>query len=58
MRRNNEDREKVTNLLKEKITQLEEQLKHVTEEAEKLADEFSKSDKMVKMLQNERDKMR
>jgi hypothetical protein len=37
---------------------LEEQLKQITEESAKYHEEFTKSDKLVKMLQNERDKMR
>lgn len=44
--------------MKEGITQLEEQLKQMTEECAKFQDEFTKSDKLVKMLQNEREKMR
>lgn len=44
--------------MKEKIAATEDMLKQATEEAAKFLEEFQKSDKVVKVLQNERDKMR
>ena len=44
--------------MKEKISQTEDELKRITEEMNKFQEEFLKSDKLVKILQNERDKMR
>ena len=58
MKRNIDEKDKILLGMKEKIQQLEEQLKLALEEATKFQEEFSKSDKLVKMLQNERDKMR
>lgn len=58
MKKANEDKEKLVTQMKEKIAQTEDLLKQATEEAAKFLEEFQKADKMVKMLQNERDKMR
>lgn len=44
--------------MKEKIAQTEEDLKKATLESNKFQEEFQKSEKLVKVLQNERDKMR
>lgn len=58
MKKNSEDKEKTMQQMKDKQQSTDDALKTALEEAAKFQEEFQKSDKVVKVLQNERDKMR
>ena len=58
MKKMQEDKEKLIQVLKEKMNLLEQENKTHEVEAKKWNEEWAKADKQVKMLQNERDKMR
>lgn len=53
-----EDKEKMMVVLKERLNQLDTELKVSDIDSKKWLEEFTKADKSVKALQNERDKMR
>jgi peptidoglycan hydrolase CwlO-like protein len=58
LKKNQEDKERLMVVLKEKLNSLDSDLKNAETEALKMKEENQKLDKLVKSLQNERDKMR